>query len=300
MANSSIIQEIYWCQCKCINTVTLHKCQSLPTVCLRSFRNRLSERSASKCKMSQPLAKMESQYFLIDYCFLSFKTFKLISVLGSKSSSGWALPKTHCMEYKRVDKHYLHVVHKREIIAWPNQKCSVRILTYISFRCPLLVWCIAWKQFFRRIIRSWVTVWLLCGVDSGSWQQALLNMNDFLCCRPGLWYLSALHPSLLCHSLHLSPTVSLQPTSPPSTHALPPLSPSLCPLAHFPQWLGPESHDVSLDLQVNPSPKASWVPSHLPLFPSPFLWLSLGTATSSCGSLWSPWSPTGPNSGYPW
>lgn len=133
--------------------------------------------------------------------------------------------------------------------------------------------------FFRRIIRSWVTVWLLCGVDSGSWQQALLNMNDFLCCRPGLWYLSALHPSLLCHSLHLSPTVSLQPTSPPSTHALPPLSPSLCPLAHFPQWLGPESHDVSLDLQVNPSPKASWVPSHLPLFPSPFLWLSLGTAT---------------------
>lgn len=120
---------------------------------------------------------------------------------------------------------------------------------------------------------------LLLGSSSVHWTVGAGNKHFSIwmtscAVGPGLWYLSVPpHPSLLCHSS----SVSLQPTSSPFPHSLPPPSPSFCPLAHFQPWLEPESRTVLLNLLVNPSPKASWVPSHLPLFPFPQQ--SLGTAT---------------------
>lgn len=56
------------------------------------------------------------------------------------------------------------------------------------------------------IIQNCVTC---SGVNSGSRQQALLDMNDFLCCGPGLWHLSAIHPSLFCHPLQVAAILPL-------------------------------------------------------------------------------------------
>ncbi len=148
-------------------------------------------------------------------------------------------------------------------------------------------------------------LWLLSGVDSGSRQQALPNTNDFLCCEPGLWHLSAHHPSLLHHCFHLSPTLSLQCTSTPSTHGLPlilPPSPSLCPLAHSSPLTGAWITQCFTRITGNlPSPPASAVPSHLPLLLLPSFDNPLALPPTHQFLLipLTPLSPPGPNSGCP-
>lgn len=121
------------------------------------------------------------------------------------------------------------------------------------------------------------TLWLCCRVDSRSRQQALSNMNDFLCCEPGLCPLAL--PALML--------------------AFPPPSFSLHPFAllhtHSPQ-LGPESHNVSLDLLVSPpSLQASGMPSHHLLLPFPYSTIPwhCHPHTNSCWFLWPPCSPLG-------
>lgn len=147
--------------------------------------------------------------------------------------------------------------------------------------------------FRQRIVQSWVTVSCDYSLEwTVSQRQALPNMNDFLCCGPGLWHLSALHPSLLHHSLHISPTclftvhkawverglVDCKETVGEMRRD----SPSLCPLAYFPSpppigaWItqcftrfaGKSSLSQGLWSALPPSSSSS-----------PFLWLSLGTAT---------------------
>lgn len=190
----------------------------------------------------------------------------------------------------------LHTLLKREMIAGPTEICSVYKGTHIVFRCIFtgLMCCV--QAVFLRIFQSWIRVRLFFWVDSGSWQHALPNMNDFLCCGPGLWYLSAPHPSLLCLALHLFSNVSAAM----SPCAVLPISPSFCPLAHSPPWLEHESRNVSLDLLIIVS---AWALGDLPpssfSFPSALPW-HCHPHTSSCGSLWSPCCPSGPNSGCPW
>lgn len=139
---------------------------------------------------------------------------------------------------------------------------------------------------------------------SGQWELATSTSKyEWL---PVLWawtVVSVSPPPLPALSLPPPlPRLSLySPQALPSAHALPPLSASLCPLAHFPRWLGPESHKCFT--RFAGKSLSQGLLSALPTssFASLFCWLTLGTAThSSCGSPWATCCPTGSNSGSPW
>lgn len=161
--------------------------------------------------------------------------------------------------------------------------------------------------FCHRIIQSWVTISsdsaLEWTVGAGNkhfpiWMTSCAAGLDCGICQPST------PPCSVTPST--SPLLSLyESTSTSSTQALPlpPSSPSFCPLAHPPPWLRPESHNVSLDLLVNPpSPQASRVPSHLPLLPLPSFNHPLAVPPTHQFLLitLTPSLPLGPNSGCPW